>query len=542
MVSVIETPLPTEISTALAPLPERDLVLPDLIDRPLDLWGKLRRFLVLGSNGSTYRAGGLKLSAAQARIVSDALAVDGLRTVAEIIAARAERRTERTETVLLAFAMAAAAEDELTRRTALAALPRVALTAADIFRFAAAVQSLRGWGRGLRRAIGNWYNAKDPATIVEQVIRCPEGSGWTHADLLRLGHPKAPTAVHDAVYRWIVTGETPSEERSRLPGGEALATIAACERLRKTRDATEAATFIRAAQLPIEAVPSHLRGEPAIWEALLARLSQVELLGSLGPMTSAGLLVPGSDASRTVLMRILDGDRILAERLHPLTVLAALKRYAAGRDDASGVTWEPIPAITEALEAAFSAAFGTVRPAGKRIWLAVDVSADLDAMPVYGLPELTARELSAAIALIVARIEPNAEIFALTNRLMPVAIPSRQRLADVIASFRELGGESLPQLDLPIRVALRDRIPVDTFMTVSGSSALRLADSRTTREVDDALQAYRRLTGVPARHVAVDLIGNGGVAVAPASADSLGVSGFDLSAPSLIDSFVRGAL
>ena len=42
----------------------------------------------------------------------------------------------------------------------LAALPAVARTGTHLFLFAGYVEQFRGWGRGLRRAVADWYVSK----------------------------------------------------------------------------------------------------------------------------------------------------------------------------------------------------------------------------------------------------------------------------------------------------------------------------------------------------------------------------------------------
>src|SRR5438445_12992 len=76
-----------------------------------------------------------------------------------------------------------------TRSAALAALPRVCRTGTHLFRFAEDVKAFRGWGRGLRRAVGDWYAGKEPGELAYQLTKYQRRNGWSHRDLLRLTHP-----------------------------------------------------------------------------------------------------------------------------------------------------------------------------------------------------------------------------------------------------------------------------------------------------------------------------------------------------------------
>src|SRR6478736_6451035 len=49
--------------------------------------------------------------------------------------------------------------------------------------------------------------------LVNQGVKYQQRDGWSHSDLLRLAHPKAPSAQHDAVFRWMLAGADSLGER-----------------------------------------------------------------------------------------------------------------------------------------------------------------------------------------------------------------------------------------------------------------------------------------------------------------------------------------
>src|SRR5207302_5811442 len=91
----------------------------------VDDWARLRRFLILGSEGGSYYAGEWKLTRENAEAVERCLAADGARTVGEIAAISDAGRAPKNDPAVFALAMAAGAGDEATRKAALEALPRV---------------------------------------------------------------------------------------------------------------------------------------------------------------------------------------------------------------------------------------------------------------------------------------------------------------------------------------------------------------------------------------------------------------------------------
>lgn len=71
-------------------------------------------------------------------------------------------------------------------------------------------------------------------------------------------------------------------------------------------------------------------------------------------------------------------------------------------------TWTPVARIADALDAAFQASFGSVRPSGKRWLLALDISGSMDGGPIAGIPNLLLRRFGvrlAAVPLVVAQLE-----------------------------------------------------------------------------------------------------------------------------------------
>src|SRR5438045_1698095 len=183
---------------------------------PVDDWTRLRRFLILGSEGGSYYASQWKLSRENAQAVERAVRADGVRAVQEILEVSRAGRAPKNDPALYALALAAGIGDEDTRKAALAVLPRVARTGTHLFQFASFVEGFRGWGRSLRRGVGRWYAAQSVDALAYQAIKYRRRDGVTHRDLLRLAHPAQSVSAgnptldvsdaHRALFEWIVRG------------------------------------------------------------------------------------------------------------------------------------------------------------------------------------------------------------------------------------------------------------------------------------------------------------------------------------------------
>src|ERR671933_775852 len=180
----------------------------------VDEWTRLRRFLILASEGGSYYASEWKLTRENAQAVERAIHADGKRVVAEIVAVSREGRAPKNDPALFALAVAAASDDVETRKAALDALPQVARTGTHLFQFASFVDGFRGWGRSLRRAVGRWYAARPVDAIAYQAVKYRQREGVTHRDLLRLAHPAERVSAgnptldvsgeHRHLFEWIV--------------------------------------------------------------------------------------------------------------------------------------------------------------------------------------------------------------------------------------------------------------------------------------------------------------------------------------------------
>jgi 60 kDa SS-A/Ro ribonucleoprotein len=501
----------------------------------LDDWARLDRFLILGTEGGTFYASELRLTRDSATAVARCIAADGVRAVARIVEISVSGRAPKQEPVLFALALATAASDPATRAAALAAIPKVARTGAQLQRLVGYIDGLRGWGRGLRRAIARWYVDQPLGELELQALkykaRGEKGERWSHRDLLRLAHPLAP--AEDTARRALFERIVRPDGSDALPAE--LARYAAAERLSRTGDADEAVWLILEHRLPREVVPTALLSEAKVWEALLADMPVTALLRSLGKLSQVGLLVPGSDAERQVVARLAALRLQKHRRVHPLQVLTALAVYRTGQGLLGKLQWLPAPSVVDALDRAFYGTFDSVQATGKRLLIGLDVSGSMSGGRVAGSP-LTPREAATAMALVTLATEPAAQVVAFCDTLVPLALSPRQRLDDAVKATSALpfGRTDCAQ---PMLYALANRLEVDAFVIYTDNETWAGAVHPTA-----ALRQYRQESGIAARLVVVGLTSTGFTIADPADAGMLDVVGFDAAAPALIGDFVAGRL
>ncbi len=496
----------------------------------LDDAARLRRFLVLGVDGGTYYAAPLALARESAEVVGRMAVEDPEALVATIVDVSTRGAAPRQNPVLFALAYAASVPE--SSALALAALPQVARTGTHLFLFATYVEQFRGWGRALRRAVGDWYLTKDAAAVAHQAVKYRQREGWSHRDLLRLAHPATDSAAMRDTFEWIVRGAV----------GEHLpALVEGFVRAQEATRAEDWAGLVRDYGLTWEMLPDAALAERPVWDALLdVGMPQTALMRQLPRLTRLGLLPEIGGRTAEVTAQLTDGARLRAARVHPVSVLVAQRTYARGRSARGAGEWVPTRQVADALDAAFYRAFDAVEPSGRRTLLAVDVSGSM-AAPIAGLP-VTAREASAALALVQLATEPAAAAVGFTSvgpgwhdtGLAPLRISPRQRLDDALRVVDELP-MSGTDCALPMVHAARERLEVDTFVVYT--------DNETWAgqiHPHQALRDYRQSSGIDARLVVVGMTATQFSIADPTDPGMLDVVGFDAAVPGLIAEFARG--
>ncbi len=273
-------------------------------------------------------------------------------------------------------------------------------------------------------------------------------------------------------------------------------------------------------------------------------------------MTRSGLIEQGmSDAVRLIVDRLSDAEALKRARIHPIQALSALTTYSSGSGARSrGASWKPNQNIVDALDAAFYRCFGNVEPTGWRHLLALDVSGSMTSGSIAGVPGLTPRVASAAMAMVTLAVEDDTQTVAFTcagrnaykssngnqyrvqNGVSPIDLGKRRRLDDVVKYLdaMDFGGTDCA---LPMLYAMNRRIVVDVFVIYTDSETW-------AGEIHpvQALRRYREKFNPNAKLIVVGMVSNGFSIADPNDRGMLDVVGFDAAAPALMADFARGDL
>jgi 60 kDa SS-A/Ro ribonucleoprotein len=489
---------------------------------------QFKRFLWTGSEAGVYQASGDAAAldfgpSKNSGLVKTMQALGG--EAVDVILSTPQARPEAAF-----FALAVAASPRFATREvnagALAALPLVARKAHHITAFTDAAAKTRGWGRGLRSAVSNWYAAQPANLLVSQILRRPSRNLKTHRSLLRLAHPKANTAEQNALYQWISEGSlghlgTPDIRSASLRQAEGF------ERARDASSAGELVQIIEDYRLGPAHVPLRWHGQRAVWEAMFDHLSYRQLLRHLPAMTASGLLTRQSEFGALAVARIADRGRIRAASVHPLRIAEAMKYY---RGQGKGVVESVFDALDEALHLAAAETAASSVEAGSRILVAVDGTASMQGATVCGMAQVPAA-LAAGAMLLGFPVHPQLPAVVFHREVAREIEPVRnRRLPDILNQVRCTPSRS--DASAPVEYAIRNRLKVDAFVILTDrqSSTVGLAQS---------LLRYREASGCADAKVVLVQMASRDVPGWQPAPGAIAFAGLDAHAPVSLHAFLR---
>lgn len=496
---------------------------------PVTIWTQLDRFLILGSEGGSFYVTEQKLTKENAKAVEQCLKEDGLRAVKRIVEISKSGRAFKNDPALFALAMASASDNKDVAREALLALPEVARIGTHLFHYVEFVENFRGWGRALRNSVANWYNDKPLDYLAEQLVKYQGRDGWTHSDVLRLSHPNPETTDRSTLYKWVRYGYNAisSENKAMLP-----AMVHAFEELKHVDNVNAVVKLITDHKLPREAIPTEWLNHKEVWDAMLPHMKMTALIRNLGVMSKNGVLTPRSDAERHVREMLSSEEKLKKARVHPISLLIALKTYNQGRGFRGTNTWDVNQNIVNSLDSAFYMAFANVDPTNKNHMIAVDVSGSMSSS-CMNTPVISNAEAAAAIALVTMAKEPYTEVFGFSHQFKRLPITPRMRLDQVLQVTRDNNFGST-DASLPMRWATENRVnDFDAFVVITDNETWH------GKHPTNELKKYRQQSGRMAKLAVLGTSTSAFSIADPADAGQMDLVGFDANVPLVLADFVR---
>jgi 60 kDa SS-A/Ro ribonucleoprotein len=436
------------------------------------------------------------------------------------------------------------------------------------------MKAQKSFGARARRAFSNWYLSRGTFALARQVSKYQQREGWSHRDVLRLAHVD-PTGLSEdvqATLRWasgqpmtehtIVRKNNPDKPEVRPDLTRFLPpVIVGLELAKKAATVEEIVALIQQYKLEREHIPTQWLNHKEVWVTMMFNMGLTALIRNLNKMTKCGLF-EDPEMVTYVGNQITSVERLMKERVHPLTVLLAAKTYALGHGMKGNLEWTPVKAIVDALDAAFYLAFGTVVPINKPILFSMDVSSSMgqklrtfkkeedgkandmsapfmgnyDSSMKYEELPLTVCEAQAAIALVMARTEPNVKFGVFSQAYHLIDFDKNQTLeqATKLLSDRNFGGTDCAT---PFMYATVHKMEVDAFIVTTDGETWAGTPHPAT-----AFKRYKSEAGRASRSAVVAMTSTGFSIADPSDPSMLDVCGFDTNMFTVISEFMRGEI
>lgn len=506
-------------------------------------WDYLKRFLILGTENGTYYVDQKKLTADALKNVQKCIDSDGIKAVKMIVKISVAGRAADNDFAIYALAMAASAKSRETRRYALQEMHKVCRIGTHLFHFVSYVKGMRGFGRGLREALARWYTEKETKELSYQLLKYQGRDGWTHRDVIRLAHPVPADDRMDGLFAYA-TGNT-----SIIPHVSMYASGA--HHIRLAGNASEASEFIKKYSLTREVVPTQFMNSKEVWEAMFEKMPMMAMLRNLGKMASLGMHQSFSLIEKETCRRLTDETIVKRSRLHPIAIMNALLVYRSGRGFKGSLSWTPSGKVIDALEQCFYLSFKNVKPTGKNIMLALDVSGSMTQQ--LNRSFMSCRVASAVLAMVTMRTEEHTDIIGFTDvgkdsysvnsgdRMWGGCRNSVARLplsknANFDTVCREVSGLPFSRTDcaLPMTYCEKKNLDVDAICIYTDNETYSGGIHPW-----QALDSLQQKLGHEVRCIVVGMTSTQFSIARPEYKNMLDVVGFDTNTPSIISDFIR---
>lgn len=504
----------------------------------LDKWSCLRKFLLLGTEGGTYYVSEQKMTVDAAKNVIECIKEDGERVIKETIDISVSGRAHKNDPAIFVLAMVMTYGKPEAKIAAYASISKVCRIGTHLFSFCDAIQNLRGWSRGLRRGVANWYNAKSADELAVQLIKYRQRNGWTHRDAIRLSHPTGSDA-HKSLYQWAC-GKNAEHERIRteqetlLPQHSLIKVFEETIKMGKG-NIKEICKNITDHNLPWEALNTEVLREPKIWETLIPNMPLKALIRNLGRIANIGVTKTNLDEmSKVISERLGDQNTLSRSRIHPVDILFAYNTYSQGRGFRGEMTWSPVQKIVDALDEAFRLTFPNVQGTGKNVIIALDSSGSMKGRTVAN-SALSATDVCGAMAMVYAATEKNHEILSFADNAQKAnGFTPKMTLREAIQKAHMLPSGGTDG-SAPIRWAHDHKVPVDAFVLYSDGDTWA-----GQAHVCQALEKYRKTFNPDAKIVVMSVTSRGYSMTDTKDPGSMDIVGFDPTAPQVANEFIKG--
>ncbi|KAG1653834.1 SS-A/Ro ribonucleoprotein [Nymphon striatum] len=523
---------------------------------------RLQHFLYMGDEGNRYVpefiSKRIPFCLERVNSISTLLSEKkGVDVVNEVIKVCEEKNTICMDAVIFTLALCATCKDEATKHAAYKAVLIVCSEAEHLFTFVNFIQQIvapqTGWGRGLRRAVSDWYNKKEVEKVAVLVTKCTSHRNWRHKDLICLSHIKPANKAVFALTKYLMNGIEKFDEEcdKNKDSTESVSSfIHVVHELKHTTDEHVAARLIDSTEnITFSHIPMRLLKSKEVWSSLLRKLPISVLLKQINRFRHLGYLKHNNSIMNLFLEQLREDSAILNDPgLDPINVFVALKKYemlgkssnipsnstVAMAYNKGLIRHKPNPKLLEALYNLFYSSFKALKATEKQYVIAVDVRNPMTHNRVISNTSLTPAVASALLIMSLIR-QDNGLVNALafgSKGLRALDINNKMTVNDITRRMKETA-MGFVNLSEPLQWAQKKKKHIDMFIICTDTQT-----SPGDVHPADALKEYRKTMNLPNAKYVVCAMSTSNVSIAPPDEPGmLDLIGFDSNTFRIINDF-----
>jgi 60 kDa SS-A/Ro ribonucleoprotein len=277
----------------------------------IDAWSFYDRFLIIGPQSGNNAKDANLLADEGIALVKKLIKIDAIRVLSQAVQFSLEGRAPKNDSAIIAIAMVAAYGNSAEQVAAYEAMLDVCRTGTHLFLFVQVVNQFGKWNAAAKRGVAKWYTSKQDDRLAVQLLKYQNRNGWSHRDVLRLGHIKPQSDVQNAMFRHVV-GSDKKDLQEFLP--ELFEDVRI---MNSTSDSKVITKIIEGnSKISWEMVPTQFLNDAKVLEALLPNMGMTALIRQLGRFSANGLTTPLSNSFRIIRDKLSSVEAIKNGRLH----------------------------------------------------------------------------------------------------------------------------------------------------------------------------------------------------------------------------------
>lgn len=494
------------------------------------------RFLILGTAGNSYYVTERNKTMENFTNIENVLLNNFDEALDMICKVSNEGLAMSNSPAIVAHAFACKKSSRENATKAYARLSEVVRTGAHLLEWVSIVKQIGTISSGTKRAIIKWYLSRSPEELAYQLTKYSKRQGWSQRDVLRLvrpagfsprGNPMELSTQYGQVFEYVVKGTLPSYPTKHLKQQCLI------NNDWHTSLEEKIANDIVENKIVRELVPTTYLSSDIIWSALAEGMPYTALIRNLGTL-SKNRVFNNTSLRRKISNKIEDQNVIQYSRVHPISLLLALKQFSSGGGYRSNASWDVNQQIVQSLDKAFYSSFKNLPASNKTLYLALDVSGSMT-IPINN-SSLSSMEAGVAMYCALLHSNPDSIVRGFSDELISLDIHPSRRLDDNLNSLNNIRFGST-DCAKPIVDALNKNLYIDCFVVFT--------DNETyygNIHPYDALIKYRKQINPQAKLIVCATEATNFSIARQNDPGMLDVVGFDANLPTLIQQFADGTL